>query len=460
MIVKDKKTTKDKLFNQIGLNSYYRTYQKRMDLGSNPIDSILNRERLVEAEKCFNDPQVSTCFLILAFSLMKKEIVFKAIDDGLKKDINKSKKMADLLNFSLKKLKDGGTQQLVFDLFTSKFFGWSLVEKIYSVLNSSQSKKWAGYYYYEYMQAKKIGLWDFAYNEAGRVIGFQSLVNKEVYPLEKFMSISYLPLFNNKIGTPDFSRVWSVWDAKAEFIILILDLGSRLSKGRQAVLKNTGTAATITDEVKDALLEDLSANLNIYIPVGLELDFHNFDVGALQYFIQVLKWLDSQIAIAMIGSSLSVNESQGSGTNAQSQVHNENKYTFQEYIENLIKDCFDESYAYDLLKLNFNNEEYPEELYPTCELIDTTEETPLEKANLMKILKDMGILDTDTETDLNYLREKFELPENKEIFDSVDSILNKVKDNKGNQDMTSLNDNNSDNNSDNLDDSNVSTMYN
>ena len=456
MIVKDrnKKTTKDKLFEEIGLNSQYRQHFKRMDIGLKEIDSILTRETMSEAEKCFLDPQVSTCFLLLAFSLMKKKLKFEAIDEGLKRDINKSKKTADFMNFSLKKLGEGGEKQLIFDLFTMKFFGWSLVEKVYSLLDNSQSKKWNGYFYYKYCQAKRIGLWDFVYNEAGRVVGYKSLIDKsQVFPKEKFMSISYLPLFGNKNGLPDFNRVWKYWDAKCEFIIFLLDLGARLSKGRQSALKNTGTQGNITDAEKESILEDLSENLNIYVPAGFELTFHNFDTGALQYFLAVLKWLDSQIAIAMLGSSLSVNESQGAGTNAQSQVHNENKYTFESYAEALICDEFEESFMKDLLKLNFNNEEYPEEIYPKCVLEYDKEETDNEKADLMKKLKDIGILDTDTETDLNYLREKFNLPENKELFDSIDTILNKTKDNKEIE-TNDLEENNND-----LDNTNTAKMY-
>lgn len=455
MIVKDNKTKskREQLFEEIGLNSPYRQYLKRMDIGDNSLlNGILTREGMTEAEKCYLDPQVSTCFLLLAFSLMKKEIKFEAINEGLKKDINKSKKMADFMNFSLKKLGEGGAKQLIFDLFTAKFFGWSLVEKVYDLLDNSQSRKWNGYFYYKYCQSKRIGLWDFTYNQAGRVIGYQSLIDRsKTFDKNKFMSISYLPLFGNKNGSPDFARVWKFWDAKCEFIIFLLDLGARLSKGRQAALKNMGTASNFSDDDKEEALKNLSENLNVYVPTGFEVEFHNFDTGALQYFLAVLRWIDSQIAIAMLGSSLSVNESQGAGTNAQSTVHNENKYTFESYAEALITDEFEESFMKDLLKLNFNNEEYPEELYPCCELKFDKEETENEKADLCKKLKDIGILDTDTETDLNFLREKFNLPENKELFDSIDTILNKVKEPNNNDNL--------DGNDDNLDNTNTSKMY-
>lgn len=425
----DKKIKVDDLYKEIGLNSIYQSHYKGMDqgLGDKP-DEVLTRERFTEAERCFNDPVVSACFLILAFSLMKKKITFKSIEEGLKRDINKSKKMADFLDFSLEKLEEGGTKQLIFDMFTAKFFSWSLVEKVYNVLNSSQSKKWAGYFYYQYLPAKRIGLWDFHRNEAGRVIGYISLIDRrQIYSKNKFLRISYLPLFGNPNGKGDFAKVWKFWDAKCNLIMFMVDLAGRLSKGRQAVLKNNGTAGTIDNDEKNNLLQALSENLNIYLPTGFDLEFSNFDTGALQYFLQVLRWLDSQIAIAMLGSSLALLESQGAGTNAQSTVHVENKYTYEEYVEGLITDELDSSYRNDLLKLNFNNEEYSEELYPKACLVDDTEESKLDQVSLYKSLKEMGVIDTDTQIDLNYLRENFNLPDNPELFDMVEKVSNQLQ---------------------------------
>ena len=416
------------LLDEAGLNSVYRNYIKRIDkglLGGNKAGDILSRETFSQAEKAFLDPQISTCFLLLAFSLMKKKLVFKSITEGKKREINKSKDIADMLNFSLKKLKDGGVRQLQFDLMTSKFFGFSLIEKVYDILNQEQSSKYQDYYYYRACKAKRPGLWDFVYDDNDNIIGYRSLLNKtKVWSTRKFLRLTHLPLFNNPNGTADFERVWRFWDAKVEFIIFLLTLGSRLQKGRQTILQNTGTNGNQSPDSIEGLLEDLTNNLSVYIPPGFEVNFSNFDVGAIQYFLAVLRWLDSQIAIAMIGSSLSVNESQGAGTNAQSTVHNENKYTFQEYMEGIMCDCFDEDYAADLIKLNYDLSQYPEEMWPHAELELPDNEKPLDKVSLDKILKDMGVLDTDTETDLNYLREKYNLPDKPELFAKVEEILN------------------------------------
>lgn len=429
------------LLEEAGLNSFYKNNIKRLDrglLGGNKPSDILSRETFSEAEKAFLDPQVSTCFLLNVFSIMKKDISFESITEGKKRDINKSKEMANFLNFSIKKLKNGGIRQLEFDLLTAKFFGFSLVEKVYDVLDFSQSSKYANFYYYKSLKCKRSGLWDFHYDDKDNVIGFKSLLQKDkVWTLSKFMSLSYLPTFNNPNGNGDFDRIWKFWDAKREFIIFLVTLGSRLSKGRQIFLKGANNGAYDENEIK-GILEDLSNNLSVYVPYGYEIDFANFDIGALQHFQSILRWLDSQIAIAMIGSSLSVNESQGAGTNAQSQVHMQNTITFEDYLEGLLCDCLEEQYAYDLLKLNFDNSLYPEELYPSVKMILPKNESDLEKISVYEKLKGLGVLDTDTEIDLNMLREEFNLPENPDLFIKLEE-LQQERENQDNQNDLSNN---------------------
>lgn len=412
---------------EAGLNSLYRNYIKKMDkglLGGNKPGEILAREKFSEAEKAFLDPQVSTCFLLLVFSLMKKKVVFEPIIEGKRSEIKKSKEIADFLNFSLKKLKDGGVRQLQFDLMTAKFFGFSLIEKVYDVLLPEQSSKYKDYYYYRLCKSKRPGLWDFVYDEFENITGYRSLMdNSKSWSIRKFIKLSYLPTFNNPNGNGDFDRVWRFWDAKREFIIFLLTLGARLAKGRQTILKGKNNGKYDEDEVEQ-LLDDLANNLAVYIPEGYEVDFTNFDVGALQHFLSVLRFLNSEIAIAMIGSSLSVNESQGAGTNAQSQVHTENKYTFEDYSEGIMCDALDEDYAKDLILLNFDSSKYPEEIWPVTKLVEDKEQSDIDKVTLYEKLKAMAVLDTDTEVDLNYLREEFNLPENPDLFLKIEEAAN------------------------------------
>lgn len=451
----------NKLLEQTGMSSVYRIYQKRADRGTaskQEISQALRRETLVTAEKCFLDPQVFTCFILPVFSIMKKKVSFVAIDEGKKKGINKSKEMASFLNFSLDTIEEGGVRQLIFDMLTAKFFGWSLVERVYDVFRAEQTSKYKDFYYYKYLIGLPIGLWDFVKDDKGNIVGYKRIDtyqdSQKTWSQNKFIRLTYLPLFGNKNGTSDFEKVFETYDAKIEFVLFILELGARLSKGRQTILKGTQGTKYDADEIDEAL-ESLANNLVSYIPPGYEVNFSNFDVNALQYFLAVLRWLDSQIAIAMLGSSLSVNESQQTGTFAQSKVHQENTFLFEEYLMSLITDAMDKQYAKSLLKLNYDPLNYPEELYPKAKLILEESENPLDLISVFEKLKGMGAIDLDTEIDLNFIREKFDLPENPELFDKAIQIMDNF-----NKSTKKNSTDNTQTNTDNIDASNLDTVNN
>lgn len=419
--MQNNKTILENLLKEIGLDSPIRNHYKKLDQGllqSNQQSYILEREGYSQAEKCFLDPQVSTCFLLSVFEIMCKKVVFEPNIQGKKSEIKKSREMSDFLNFTLKKIKNGGIKQLQFDLMLAKFFGFSLIEKVYGNFDIDQSSKYQNYYYYSNLKSKRTGIWDFVYDDYQNIIGFKSLLQKDIiYPLDKFLYLSYLPKYNNPNGTPDFDKVWKFWDAKTEFIISSATLGMRLSKGKQIFLKGTNNGAYDKSEIKE-VLKNISDNLSVYIPIGYEIILNDLNTSVLNDYQSMIKYFNSEIAIALLGASTSVNESQGAGTNAQSKVHMENQKSFQEYSEGIFCDCMEEQYAHNLLKLNFD---YPEEYYPKCSLISEKKEPAIDRLNKFKLLKELGVMDFNTQIDLDIVRQDSELPENPELNLLIDN---------------------------------------
>lgn len=440
-MIQDILKQKDKLLEEAGLNSYYSYYYKRIDKGLNgsqkQSDVYDKFGGYAEAEASLTDPVVSTCFYISILPILQKNIVFKAIIEGKKTEIKKSKNIADFLNFSIKKLKNGGQKQLMFDLMLSKHLGCSFIEKVYDILDSG---KYANYYYYSNLKSKRNGLWDFSYDEKDNIIGFKSLIEPDkIWAKSKFISMSWLPTFNNPNGNGDFAKIWKFYDSKKTFILFTLEKGARITKDRQVLLKGKEGSVPVIQDHKN-ILKALVNNLSCYIPPGYEIESFLFDPKGLDSFINIIRELDSQIARGYLGSSTLVNEaSTGAGNYNTAKNNKENASLYTDYAEGLVKDTIEEQYMIDLIKLNFNETEYPEELYPTVELeldkqVDFSQETGIDK-----ILIEMGILDPNTETDLIYLREKYNLPENEELF--IDLEIKKE----------------SANNPDNIDNSNSST---
>jgi len=435
----DFKKDKDKLLEEVGLNSHYSFYYKRIDKGLNGTQKqadIYDRVGYTESEASLKDPVVSTCFYLSILPILQKDIVFKPIVEGKKSEIKKSKEIADFLNHSIKKIKKGGQKQLLFDIMLMKHLGTCFIEKVYEVLLSG---KYSNYYYYPRFKAKRNGLWDFVYDNVDNVIGYKSLIEPDfVWNLNKFISGSWLPTFNNPNGNGDFEKIWKYYDAKKEYIIFMLEKGARIAKDNQKILIGSQGSTPSTAEHR-TILAQLTKNLSCYIPAGYDLKVFDSDPKGLQIFIEVIRELDSQIARAYLGSSTLVNESTtGAGNYNTAQNNKDNAGLFQDYAEGLIKDIIEEQYMMDLILLNFDSSSYPEEVYPTVDLVHNKEFDAVYESTKDKALKDLGIIDMDTEIDLNYFREKYNLPENEELF--VDLEIKKEEAN--NQDTTDNQDNN------------------
>ena len=441
---------KNRLFEEVGLNSYYAYYYKRIDGGLNNgarQADVYDRVGYTEAEASLTDPVVSTCFYLSILPILQKNIVFKPIIEGKKSEIKKSKEIADYLNFTLKKLKKGGQKQLLFDLMLMKHLGCTYIEKVYNLLVTS---KYKGFYNYSRMKSKRNGLWDFVYDKNDNVIGYKCLINPdEVYPLNKFISGSWLPTFNNPNGNGDFAKIWRFYDMKKEFMLFMLTKGAKIVKDRQVMLiGKEGSVPNTKDH--STILKQLINNNSCYIPAGYDVKEFVVNPDGAKFFIDIIRELDSQIARAYLGSSTLVNESStGAGNYNTAQNNKDNAGLFQDYAEGLVKDIIEEQYMLDLIELNYSKETYPEEIYPIVELVDDVKFDAEKEAAKDKLLKDLGILDTDTESDMTYLRSKYDLPENEELF----SILEIKKEEANNPNNVDFSNSNTDNNS------NLADMY-
>jgi len=436
---------KDKLLEEAGLNSYYTYYYKRVDKGLNggqKQSNIYDRVGYEEAEASLTDPVVSTCFYLSILPILQKDIIFKPIIEGKKSDIKKSKTIADFLNFTIKKLQNGGQKQFLFDLMLSKHLGCCFIEKVYDVFNSG---KYANYYYYSILKSKRNGLWDFSYDENDNKNGFKSLIEPDkIWSLRKFISMSWLMTFNNPNGNGDFEKIWKYYDAKKQFILFTLEKAARITKDRQVLLKGKENSVPVLTE-HTTLLRALVNNFSCYIPPGYEVENFVFDSVGLDSFINIIRELDSQIARAYLGSSTLVNESTtGAGNYNTAQNNKDNASLYTDYGEGIVKDTIEEQYMIDLIKLNFNEIEYPENIYPSVELILDTKKDFNKETAIDDMLIKMGILDPDTETDLIYLREKYNLPENQELFIDLE-IKKEANNNSDNVDNTTSSDNQNDN---------------
>ena len=406
---------------EFDLNSFYRYLMEGADAGrslGNIRDPIYSKYGgFSEAERAFLDPQVSACHLLKVFAVLNKEIIFKpACNLTKKRDIKKSKDIADFLNFAVKKIKPSDIQ-MRFDMLTSMFFGYSFTELVYDVIKGT-SKKYNNYYYYSRAKAKRPGLWAFHFDNYGNIDGYQSLLDKSfIADIRQIMAMSWLPLWNNPHGTGDYLKIRRFEKAKREFIIFLLTLGARQAKGKQNIVQGDSDLSDEAGSQHEELLDQLNNYLSVYCDKKYDLKFEKFDTQALEDFLKVLRWLDTQISIAMLSNSMTTNQNEKSGSHAMAAAQIEHgTYSFESYACQIMANALDDQFAKNLIYLNYDLNEYPEELHPYAELIDPEHINLEAQAQLDELLSRLGILDLNTKADLIDRRLKYNLPDNPELF--------------------------------------------
>lgn len=421
----------------IGLNTLYQTRYKKIDEGLNKGQkqaTLLDTRGYAEAELSLKDPTVFSAWYLCVGNTLIKKPVAKAIESGKKKDIAKSKKLADFYNFCFDKIEKentNGIKQLFQDILINVHLGTCYIEKIYETVK--EEGKYKDFVYNPRFKAKKNGLWDFVFDEKDNIIGFKSLlsISSKVFPKNKFISIPFMMTFNNPNGNGRFEQIWKYFDAKREYFVFMLEKGARLVKDKQLFVKaKEGIIQNNANEHKD-LLQKIKNHLVVFIPAGYDLQAENFDSKTLTDFLGIFRELDSQIVKAYLGSSTIINESTtGAGNYNTAENNKTNMSLFQKDCDDMVLQVLKSQIIKDLFELNYDYSTYPEEIHPKVFLEYDKEEDISKELEKDTILIDKGILDLDTDEDLQYLRTKYKLPENESLLPEKEAKNEEANNNK------------------------------
>lgn len=353
---------------------------------------LLQTKGFTEAERCKKDAQVKANLDMLIFSVTGKNFVINSFDDN-----EESKHLKEFIEFTLDSV-DGSIQDMLYEVCLGIFYGYSILEKVYKICDFG---KFANTRIYKAFKAKRPGAYGFILDDYDNILAVQSLINSINLPKEKFIIYSWKKEFSNPYGSATFDSVWKFWWAKSEIIKQMLIGVSKNASGMVVAKIPNGADSALINSAKNVVSNAL-ANAGIIIPESLQLEFVSKD-GKSQsdIYINSLKWLDSQIALAIVGNALTTNESQSGGSYAQSKVQSGVSSIYSKYLEKTIEELVNEQIIKPLIKFNFGNVEN----YPTFQIIADEQKNLTEFNTNAEKLVNMGAIDLNNENDLNKVRE-------------------------------------------------------
>jgi len=248
--------------------------------------------------------------------------------------------------------------KLVFDLSQALVDGYAIIEKVYEVIPDGP---WAGKVGLAALKAKDVQDWDFDCDEFLNVRGLKQQVMGTWYDRDrsKFIVFSWLPVFDNPLGSPEFRAAYrAFWlkDTTHKFRAIYLET---LAKGKQKVTYPADQGAEGLAKAQK-LLDLLQNSIGMALPSDLTVELLNMAVAPDAVFESCQARYDKEIVIGLEGAVLGMLEGAETGAYRATETHRKvsNAWTlvFGMFIEAAIQDDL----VKDLVAANFAGVEAPD----------------------------------------------------------------------------------------------------
>lgn len=146
---------------------------------------------------------------------------------------------------------------------------------------------------------------------------------REQYPVDRFIYWTYNPLYGHPYGHGDFLEAYRAWYVKNQAIILWVRYLEKHASGTRIVTFPATMTLEQQVELKLEIFKEGSLSA-VMIPEGVQLEINHGVAGqSAAAYTDVMSWANEEMARAVLGSSLMVDEGSRVGSKAMASVHME-----------------------------------------------------------------------------------------------------------------------------------------
>lgn len=317
-----------------------------------------------EAEKIRKDPAVKSVLDTGILNVLKKDFV---VIPRVEKN-RKSALLAEFIDYNHSKM-EGDIKEYFYELSNPGiFYGNSILEKIFY---DESEGKWQGRRIYKKLSGCFNGLWHFKESLELGLYGIESLITREVIPIEKFITFHWLKVFGRNKGSGLYPSIYKY--AKAIEIIYknLIQFINKYS-GRLPILSYDDPQYK---SIAENLIEELYNGAEVAIPSSMKIEFVDMlgSGNTTDAYLLILNWCNSQINLAGKGTTgFSVNNGTGgsAGSRASDEVKKDTEDIYDWYLQTYLEKVWLESYVKPIILHNFPLDKYPEDLYPIGAFVD------------------------------------------------------------------------------------------
>lgn len=290
-------------------------------------DYLVTRKGYQVYDQMQTDAQVVACLNVKKFAVLSGGWEVTSISDSLE-----DTRAADFIRFCLEDM-TGSVLDALYKVMDAVAKGFSICEINYKVIESGP---FAGMVGLDSVKAKDPSALGFEMDEFLNVIAVKRLMASGEAALrpDKFIVYTYMPRYESPYGQSDLRAAYKHWwskDAILRFYNTYLEkYGTPTAKGSY----RKGTTKQQQEELL-RVLDKIQQETAIVIPEDVTVELLEAQRGGEAGYLNALEYHDRQIAKAILGQTLAIDEGSRTGSYAQAKVHMD---VMQYHLEKLKRD--------------------------------------------------------------------------------------------------------------------------
>ncbi|MDO8684901.1 MAG: DUF935 family protein [Armatimonadota bacterium] len=279
-------------------------------------DELITRKGYAVYDQMQTDAQVAACLNVKKFAVLSRGWAVHPVSDS-PEDIE----AADFIRFCLTDMR-GSVLDALYKSLDAVAKGFSICEINYKVIDYGPH---AGKIGLASIKAKDPSTLGFQVDEYLNVTGItqQWLADSSgALPPDKFVVYAYMPKYESPYGQSDLRAAYKHWWSKDAILRFY---NTYLEKFGSPTAKGTYRKGTTKQQQDDLLrvLDKIQQETAIVLPEDVTVELLEAQRGGEAGYLNALEYHDKQIAKAIIGQTLAVDEGPRTGSYAQAKVHME-----------------------------------------------------------------------------------------------------------------------------------------
>jgi hypothetical protein len=296
------------------------------------------------------DPVISSCLELKTYLPLRHGVKVTPKDGS-----EEAKALADVVQWMLDTTFENGIDHVLRSALDAVGVGFSVQEVFWEKRNYRGQEFWCPVYTVA-IDPSLVGFEVDEWWRVKRILVYTKGFKEKPLPLERAIYWRYKPTYDHPYGHGDLWEAWRAWFIKKNVLRLWLVFAERVAMQTRVVKYPRGMTPEAVEDLWQKL-EQKVAQLTVLVPSDIELEVIEASKSPSEIFESLAHWANIEMARAILGSSLAVDEGQRVGSLAMAKVHLDVAFSFAKTMASEVERSIVKKQIVDrFLRVNFGEE--------------------------------------------------------------------------------------------------------